>query len=145
MTAPPEDGSGAQVAMNRALDSAGLSPQDIHHINAHGTGTKVNDAAEATAIRAVFDERIPVMSCKGLTGHSLGGSGAIEVVASVISIKKRRAYQNVGVETPGPDCPVSLVPSSSIDLPKKPVILSNSFGFGGNNCSLIIGAHGGKS
>ncbi len=144
MTAPPEDGSGAELAMRSALKSAGLSPLDVHHINTHGTGTRLNDAAEATAIRKLFDANIPVMSCKGLIGHTLGGAGGIEAVASVLAIGKRRAFENIGAEVPDEDCPVRLVPSGGLELPEKPIVVSNSFAFGGNNCSLVFGAPGSK-
>ncbi|MCP4676548.1 MAG: beta-ketoacyl-[acyl-carrier-protein] synthase family protein [Deltaproteobacteria bacterium] len=142
MTAPPEDGAGAELAMRRALKSAGLSPCDIHHINAHGTGTRLNDAAEATAINKLFDSDMPVMSCKGLVGHTLGGAGGIEAVASVLAVGNRRAFENIGARTPSEDCPVRLVPSGGLELPENPIVLSNSFAFGGNNSSLVFGAPG---
>jgi 3-oxoacyl-(acyl-carrier-protein) synthase len=140
MTAPPDDGAGAELAMSRALKMAGLAHGGVHHINAHGTGTRLNDAAEAAAINRLFGADVPVMSCKGLVGHTLGGSGGIEAVASVLAIRERRAFENIGAEVPGEDCPISLVPQGGLDLPDRPVILSNSFAFGGNNCALVFGA-----
>lgn len=140
MTAPLEDGSGAEAAMRAALADAGLAPRDICHVNAHGTGTKLNDAAEAAAIFRLLGHDVPVMSVKGVVGHTLGGAGAIEAVACVLSIRERRAYANVGAGHAGPDCPVSLVPSGGLPLPQAPCILSNSFAFGGNNCALIFAA-----
>jgi 3-oxoacyl-[acyl-carrier-protein] synthase I len=140
MTAPPADGAGAELAMRRALDDAGLSPAQVHHVNAHGTGTRLNDAAEASAISRLLGTRVPVASCKGLVGHTLGGAGAIEAVASVLSVVSRRAFENVGAVAPGDDCPIALVGPGGAALPGRPVVLSNSFAFGGNNCALVLGA-----
>lgn len=139
MTAPPEDGAGAELAMRRALISAGIEPADIDHINAHGTGTKLNDKAEARAINRVFGKDVPVMSCKGLTGHAIGGAGGIEAVASIYSVIEGRAFANAGASEPASDCPVSLVPAGGLQLGGSPVIISNSFAFGGNNISLVFG------
>ena len=140
MTAPPEDGAGAELALRRALDDAGLKANDVAHINAHGTGTALNDAAEAAAIDRVFGREIPVMSVKGLTGHTLGGAGAVEAVASVLAIRSGRAFANIGDRHAAEDCPVSLVPPGGVELPDAPVVISNSFAFGGNNCVLVFGA-----
>jgi 3-oxoacyl-(acyl-carrier-protein) synthase len=140
MTAPPADGAGAELAMRRALADAGLSPERIDHVNAHGTGTPLNDAAEAAALARLFGPRIPVMSCKGLTGHTLGGAGGVEAVAAVLAIGRRRAFENFGASEPGPDCPVTLAGPGGVPLPDGAVVLSNSFAFGGNNCALIFGA-----
>ncbi|MCP4603003.1 MAG: beta-ketoacyl-[acyl-carrier-protein] synthase family protein [Proteobacteria bacterium] len=140
MTAPPEDGSGAELAMRRALESAGLSASDVNHVNAHGTGTQLNDAAEAAAINRLLGDQVPVMSCKGLIGHTLGGAGGIEAVVSVLAIRERNAFENIGAHVSSEDCPVSLVPSGGIELPDRPVVISNSFAFGGNNCSLVFSA-----
>jgi len=140
MTAPPDDGAGAEAAMRRALASAGLEPKDVHHVNAHGTGTPLNDAAEARAMERVLGSDLPVTSSKGLIGHTLGGAGALEAVASILSISQRRAFENLGASEPGDDCPVSLVGPGGLDLPDAPAILSNSFAFGGNNCSLVLAA-----
>jgi 3-oxoacyl-(acyl-carrier-protein) synthase len=138
MTAPAEDGSGAHLAMRRGLDDAGIAPEDVHHVNAHGTGTKLNDLAEARAIAQLFPHRPPVMSCKGLLGHTLGGAGALEAVASVLSIRSRRAFENLGAHVPDPECDVALVGPGGLELPPLPVVLSSSFAFGGNNCALVF-------
>jgi 3-oxoacyl-[acyl-carrier-protein] synthase I len=138
MTAPPQDGSGAEAAMRAALWHAGLSPSNIHHVNAHGTGTQLNDSSEAKAIDRLFDHDPPVMSCKGLIGHTLGGAGGLEAVASVLALRKRTAFTNLGADRADPECPVSLVGPGGLRLPDDPVIISNSFAFGGNNCSLIF-------
>jgi 3-oxoacyl-(acyl-carrier-protein) synthase len=139
MTAPPADGAGAELAMRLALADAGLSPEDVDHVNAHGTGTTLNDAAEAAAISRLFGPRVPVMSCKGLTGHTLGGAGGVEAVAAVLAVERRRAFENLGASEPGPDCPVTLVGPGGRELPADAVVLSNSFAFGGNNCALVFG------
>ncbi len=139
MTAPPIDGAGAEAAMRAALRHAGLSPSDIHHVNAHGTGTQLNDSSEAKAIDRVFEHSPPVMSCKGLIGHTLGGAGGLEAVASVLALRKRTAFENLGADRADPECPVTLVGPGGLRLPDNPVIISNSFAFGGNNCSLIFG------
>ncbi|MDD5309362.1 MAG: beta-ketoacyl-[acyl-carrier-protein] synthase family protein [Deltaproteobacteria bacterium] len=139
MTAPPADGAGAFLAMSRALDDARLSPANVHHVNAHGTGTRLNDAAEANAIARLLGANVPVSSCKGLVGHTLGGAGAIEAVASVLSVMSRRAFENAGAATAGDDCPIALVGPGGAALPERPVVLSNSFAFGGNNCALVLG------
>ncbi|MCK9461322.1 MAG: beta-ketoacyl-[acyl-carrier-protein] synthase family protein [Proteobacteria bacterium] len=140
MTAPPEDGAGAELAMRRALADAGRRQEEVHHVNAHGTGTKLNDAAEARAIARLFPSRPWVMSCKGLIGHTLGGAGALEAVAAVISIRERRAFENLGAAIPDPECDVALVGPGGVDLPEHPVVLSSSFAFGGNNCALVLSA-----
>lgn len=141
MTAPPADGAGAELAVRRALDDAGLEPSRVDHVNAHGTGTPLNDAAEAAAIARVFGDRIPVSSCKGLLGHTLGGAGGLEAVAAVLSVVERLAFENLGAERAGEDCPLSLVGPGGLELPESPVVLSDSFAFGGNNCALVFAAH----
>ncbi len=145
MTAPPADGAGAELAMRRALADAGLEPGRVDHVNAHGTGTPLNDAAEAAAISRVFGPRVPVMSCKGLTGHTLGGAGGLEAVAAVLAVQRRRAFENLGAAEPAADCPVTLVGPGGADIPADAVVLSNSFAFGGNNCALVFRAWDGEA
>lgn len=137
-TASSPEGNGAYEAMSGALRKAGLKPQDIDYINFHGTGTDNNDASESTAVKRLFSETTPFMSStKTLTGHTLGASGAIEAVISIISIKEKIIPGHVRfkdpIETTG------LIPLA-VTLKDHPVrnILSNSFGFGGNNSSLIF-------
>ncbi len=142
MTAPPEDGAGAELAIVRALENAGVDAGDISYINAHGTGTRLNDAAEAAAISRVFGET-PTMSCKGLIGHTLGGAGGIEAVASVLSIVHGRAFENIGASTPAEDCPVTLIGKGGLALDPRARVVSTSFAFGGNNCVLVFGAQKG--
>ncbi|MBW2276291.1 MAG: beta-ketoacyl-[acyl-carrier-protein] synthase family protein [Deltaproteobacteria bacterium] len=143
MTAPPQDGAGAELAMRRALAAAGLEPLAVHHVNAHGTGTQLNDAAEATAVARVFGGDLPVMSCKGLFGHTLGGAGGLEAVVAVLAVSHGRAFENLGADHPDEDCPVTLAGPGGLALPDHPVVMSNSFAFGGNNCALLFGTAGG--
>jgi 3-oxoacyl-[acyl-carrier-protein] synthase-1 len=143
MTAPLEDGAGAELAIRKALQSAGLKADDIEYINAHGTGTELNDAAEAAAIERVFGGETPVMSVKGLLGHTLGGAGGIEAVVSVLSITERHAFENIGVSVSADDCPIALIQPGGMKLGDFPFVISTSFAFGGNNCALVFGAIGG--
>ncbi len=139
ITAPREDGAGAQRCMELALIDADLTIKDVGHINAHGTSTPLNDLAESRAINAVFgDDAPPVTSAKGVTGHSLGGAGAIEAVASVITIDRGLIPPTIGLENIDPDIHLDVVVGSPREL-AKPVVLSNSFGFGGHNGCLVIG------
>jgi 3-oxoacyl-[acyl-carrier-protein] synthase II len=142
MTAPHPDGRGAAAAMSEALSRSGIAPRDIGHVNAHGTGTTFNDAAEARAMRSVFGDalaaRIPVTASKSMLGHVLGGAGALEAVLLVLSLMFRLAPPTPGYESGGDaDAMLDIVtgaprPLSSIHG------MSNSFGFGGANCSLIF-------
>ncbi len=139
MTAPSENGKGIIKVIEDSLKKAGLTPQDIDFINAHGTGTQLNDKTEAYAISQIFKDK-PIASIKGLVGHMLGGAGSVEAVASVYSILKRRAFENFGNYEAGKDCSnANLVPKGGLELKESPVIMSNSFAFGGNNCSIIFG------
>ncbi len=139
-TAPHPEGLGALKAMQAALNDAGLSPVDIDYINLHGTGTRDNDLAEARAIRALFPTPPPLSSIKGATGHSLAAAGAIEAVVSVLAVTRGFLPGNTGCLQPDPA--LGLVPvQTTTDHPVR-TVLSNSFGFGGNNGSLVIGAAG---
>ncbi len=138
MTAPPENGEGALLCMQSALDKAKLNPKDIDFIIAHGTGTQLNDPAEANAINSLFDN-VPVASTKGLTGHTLGGAGVTGAIASIYAIKNKRAFENFNSYENDDDCNINLVQKGGMELDKSPVVLSNSFAFGGNNCTLIFG------
>ena len=138
ITAPIPGGSGAAACMSLAMEDAGLVPADIGHINAHGTSTPLNDKAEADAIVKVFGASPPpVTSTKGITGHGLGASGAIEAVACVLSIRHRQIPPTAGFEEPDPEIGLDVVAPSARDWEPAP-ILSNSFGFGGHNGCLII-------
>ncbi len=139
ITAPAPGGSGAAACMELALGDAGVSPGEIGHINAHGTSTPLNDLAEAEAIRKVFGSPgPPVTSVKGVTGHALGGAGAIEAVAAVLSIERRLIPPTAGYEQPDPAIDLDIVHGEPRVWAPAPV-LSNSFGFGGHNGCLVIG------
>lgn len=139
MSSPHPEGLGAQLAMQAALRSAGLQPAAIDYINLHGTATPANDAAEGKAVRAVFGETVPCSSTKGATGHTLGAAGAVEAVICALALTRQLLPGSPGTEAPDPALPLNyqLQPAAA------PVrhALSNSFGFGGSNCSLIFGVH----
>ena len=140
ITAPSPGGAGAVRCMELALADAGLEPEDIVHINAHGTSTPLNDAAEAEAIQKVFGTPGPlVTSTKGVTGHALGAAGAIEAVAVLLAMEHGIVPPTYGYETPDPDmAPIQIV--AGVPAPWTPgPSLSNSFGFGGHNGSIVIG------
>jgi 3-oxoacyl-[acyl-carrier-protein] synthase II len=138
ITAPAPDGAGAVACMEQALFDAQLTPSDVGHINAHGTSTPLNDLAEATAINKVFgDQAPPVTSTKGVTGHGLAAAGAIEAVASVLTIHNRLIPPTAGHEQPDPEIQLDVVAGEARPWEPK-AVLSNSFGFGGHNGSLIF-------
>ncbi len=139
ITAPAPGGNGAVRCMEAAITDAGLSPSDIAHINAHGTSTPLNDAAEAEAISKVFGESRPaVTGSKSVTGHALGAAGAIEAIAAILSIQNKKIPQTHGTVEVDPElAPIDLVVGSPRDWEPGPA-LSNSFGFGGHNGTLVI-------
>jgi 3-oxoacyl-[acyl-carrier-protein] synthase II len=137
LTAPHPEGAGAERAIRLALEDAGLQPSDIGYVNAHGTGTELNDRTEGTVIARVFDPQPPVSSIKGATGHALGASGAIEAVASVLAIVNRELPPNVGLTRQDPDIPLTDIVTEPRPFDPAPVI-TNSFGFGGHNSVLVI-------
>lgn len=137
-TASSPDGTGSFLAMSGALKKAGLQPADIDYINLHGTGTQNNDIAEGTAIKRLFDPHYPKMSStKAFTGHTLGASGGIEAVFSILSLQHGIVYPNLRLETPMKDLPFNVETKFTKNIEVKHV-LSNSFGFGGNCSSLIF-------
>jgi 3-oxoacyl-(acyl-carrier-protein) synthase len=139
-TASSPDGTGSYMAMQGALNKAGLQPADISYINLHGTGTPNNDSAEGTAIKRLFEPNFPPMSStKSFTGHTLGASGGVEAVFSVLSIKYGLIYPNLRFKTQMHELPFKPETEYLKDQPVKNV-LSNSFGFGGNCTSLIFSA-----
>jgi 3-oxoacyl-(acyl-carrier-protein) synthase len=143
-TASSPDGRGSWLAMSGALQRSGLRPADIDYINLHGTGTQNNDLSEGTAIGRLFGEKIPRMSStKSFTGHTLGASGGIEAVFSVLAVRHGLVYPNLRFQTPMAEQP--LVPETAFqkDLPIRHV-LSNSFGFGGSCTSLVFSAASGR-
>ncbi len=139
VTAPSPGGAGAAACMQLAIDDAGLALSAIGHVNAHGTSTPLNDAAEAEAIRKVFgDEPPPVTSVKGVIGHTIGAAGAIEAIAGVLSVRDGVVPPTANHARRGDDIDVDVVAGEARKVGSLPV-LSNSFGFGGHNASLIIG------
>lgn len=140
ITAPSPGGSGAITCMELAIEDAGISAGDVAQINAHGTSTPLNDAAEAEAIAKLFGESGPaVTSTKGVTGHALGAAGALEAVAAVLSIEKGLIPPTMGTDSVDPELPqIDLVTGDPRPWEPGPV-LSNSFGFGGHNGCLVIG------
>ena len=141
IVAPCVDGEGAARAIGLALEDAHLQPEDIDYINAHGTSTPANDAAETVAIKRAFGElayRIPVSSTKSMIGHALGASGAIESVASIKAILTGIVPPTINYETPDPDCDLDYVPNQSRNIGNVRAVLKNSFGFGGQNVCLIL-------
>lgn len=140
LTAPCPDGEGAALAMEMALRDAGLHPQDIGYINAHGTSTQLNDKVETDAIKRVFGDyayRIPISSTKSMTGHMLGAAGGVELVASALTIERGKIHPTINYERPDPQCDLDYVPNEAREA-EVDVALSNSFGFGGHNAVLII-------
>ncbi|MDX5298290.1 MAG: beta-ketoacyl-ACP synthase II [Gammaproteobacteria bacterium] len=140
ITAPPEHGEGAQLAMRNALKDAGIPLEEVGYINAHGTSTRLGDAAEVAAIRAVFGvhaDQLAVSSTKSMTGHLLGAAGAVEAIFSVLALRDGILPPTINLETPDEGCDLDFVPihSRKADLL---ATLSNSFGFGGTNGSLIF-------
>ena len=140
ISAPAEDGAGAVNSMRLAVESAGLKLEDIDYINAHGTSTYLNDKSETTAIKTLFGTqayKIPVSSTKSMTGHLLGASGALEAVFCSMAIMENILPPTMNYETPDPVCDLDYIPNQ----PRKSEprhVMSNSFGFGGHNATLIL-------
>jgi 3-oxoacyl-[acyl-carrier-protein] synthase II len=140
ITAPPPDGHGAVRAMRAALDDAGISPEDVDYINAHGTSTQLNDASETAAIKAVFGDhahRLMVSSTKSMVGHVLGAAAAVEAIFCALTIRDGIVPPTINRDHPDPDCDLDVVPHEARRADVG-VALSNSFGFGGHNVSLIV-------
>jgi len=140
ISAPAENGAGAAISMRLALENAGLTAGDVNYINAHGTSTPLNDKSETAAIKSVFGEQaysIPVSSTKSMTGHLLGASGAVEAVVSVMAIRDGVIPPTVHYQTPDPECDLDYVPNRARPAELKHV-MSNSFGFGGHNATLVF-------
>jgi len=140
MTSPVPSGEGATRAMQLALKDAGLIPEQVSYINAHGTSTQVNDATETGAIKNALGEyayKVAISSTKSMTGHLLGGSGGIEAVASVMAVANDKIPPTINLTNPDPTCDLDYVPNHSRNQ-KLEVVLSNSFGFGGHNVTLAF-------
>ncbi|NNK32134.1 MAG: beta-ketoacyl-ACP synthase II, partial [Xanthomonadales bacterium] len=140
MTAPPADGEGASRCMRIALQDAGLDPTEVDYINAHGTSTPLGDRAESDAIKTVFGDhayRLAVSSTKSMTGHMLGAAGASEAVFSLLAMRDSIAPPTINLQRPSEGCDLDYVPNEARDMPIG-VALSNSFGFGGTNGTLVF-------
>jgi len=140
ISAPAENGAGAALCMRIALDDGGFQPADIDYINAHGTSTQLNDKSETAAIKTAFGEQayhVPISSTKSMTGHLLGASGALEVVICVKSMQSQIAPPTINYETPDPECDLDYIPNTARPM-KIDRVMSNSFGFGGHNATIII-------
>jgi 3-oxoacyl-[acyl-carrier-protein] synthase II len=140
ITAPPEGGEGAALAMKRALRSAGVSPEEVSYVNAHGTSTPVGDVAETRAIRAVFGahaDRLAVSSIKSMIGHALGGSASIEAGICTLALRDGVVPPTINLTDPDPECDLDYVPEGAREMALD-VVISNSFGFGGANTSLVL-------
>ena len=140
ISAPAENGAGAAISMQLALEDAGLKPEDIGYINAHGTSTQLNDKSETAAIKKVFGEQaysVPISSTKSMTGHLLGASGSLEAVICTKVLNENILPATINYETPDPECDLDYVPNKP--RPAQPrYVMSNSFGFGGHNACLVM-------
>jgi 3-oxoacyl-[acyl-carrier-protein] synthase II len=140
MTAPPEDGDGGFRAMRNALKDASLDSSAVDYINAHGTSTPLGDVAETVAVKRLLGERAPkvaVNSTKSMTGHLLGAAGAVEAVFSILALRDQVSPPTINLRTPDPQCDLDYVPNTARKMPIR-VALSNSFGFGGTNGTLVF-------
>jgi len=140
ITSPPDDGEGGYRVMRNALKDAGIGPERIQYVNAHGTSTPVGDKAETIAIKRVFGDRardVAISSTKSMTGHLLGGAGGLEAGITVLALRDQIAPPTINYEFPDPDCDLDYVPNTARRMPIE-YALSNSFGFGGTNGCLIF-------
>lgn len=142
ITTPPEDGEGARLAMTNALRDAGMNPADVQYVNAHATSTELGDRAETMAMKRAFGDhayKLAISSTKSVTGHLLGAAGVVEAIFSVLAIRDQVVPATINLDNPSPECDLDYVPHTARQLPVT-VALSNSFGFGGTNGSLIFKA-----
>ena len=143
VSAPEPEGKGAARSMKRAMAKAGIGPSDIDYINAHGTSTQLNDRSETAAIKLALGEdayRIPVSSTKSMTGHMLGAAGVVEAVVCVMTIREGVIPPTINYEFPDPDCDLDYVPNVAREVQVR-TAMSNSFGFGGHNATVILRAY----
>jgi 3-oxoacyl-(acyl-carrier-protein) synthase len=143
ITAPAEDGSGGAAAIRKAMASAGVSPEQVGYINAHGTGTELNDNSETKAIKSALGQRayqIPVSSTKSMTGHMMGATGALETIFCVQAIQASVLPPTIHYQTPDPRCDLDYIPNQARER-KIEVALNNAFGFGGHNAVLVVRAY----
>jgi 3-oxoacyl-[acyl-carrier-protein] synthase II len=140
LVAPRPDGSGMAMAMQRALRNAGIAANEIDYINAHGTATPMNDAAETLAIKTVFGDyahRVPISATKSMVGHSLSASAALEAIACILTIRERMIHPTINYRTPDPACDLDYVPNQAREASVR-TVLSNSFAFGGQNACIVL-------
>jgi 3-oxoacyl-[acyl-carrier-protein] synthase II len=144
ITAPPEDGEGARLAMSAAIRDAQIASEAVDYINAHATSTELGDRAETIAIKRTLGDharKVAVSSTKSMTGHLLGAAGVVEAIFSILAIRDGVLPPTINLENPDPECDLDYVPGAARQAPVR-VALSNSFGFGGTNGSLIFRALG---
>jgi 3-oxoacyl-[acyl-carrier-protein] synthase II len=142
IAAPQPDGSGAIRTINWALEDAGILPEDVDYINAHGSSTPLNDVMETKAIKAVFGDRaykIPINSSKSMLGHAMGASGTLEAIVCILTIKENVIHPTINLENPDPECDLDYIPNQAREQEVN-IALSNSFGLGGQNACIIIKA-----
>jgi len=138
MSTPHPKGEGAQLAMKNALHAAGLKPSDIDYLNLHATATKINDQVESIAVETIFSDSVACSGTKGITGHTLGAAGALETIIASLSLQQQFISGTVGLQETNSDCHCQVVKTPQFNQPLT-IAMSNSFGFGGNNASVIIG------
>jgi 3-oxoacyl-[acyl-carrier-protein] synthase II len=140
ITAPDPEGRGASLAMNMMLRDAGIQPAEVDYVNMHGTSTPLGDIAETKSIKAVFGDhakKLNVSSTKSMTGHLLGAAGAVEAIATILSIVHNRIPPTINYRTPDPSCDLNVTPNTPLDTPVR-IAASNAFGFGGHNTSVVF-------
>jgi len=145
MTIPDPSGSGGILALTRALANAGISPDAVDYISAHGTGTEENDKTETLIVKSVFGEKaksIPVSSIKSMIGHTMGAASAIEAAACVLMIDKGVILPTINYSEPDPECDLDYVPNTARNAHVR-IAVSNAYAFGGNNSTLVLGKFGG--
>ncbi len=142
MTEPDPTGQSPARAMRAAIDDAGIEPTEIGYVNAHATSTPIGDAAETRVIKVALGEeharRTPVSSTKGATGHCFGAAGAIEAIFTTLALRDRIVPPTINMESPDPACDLDYVPNVAREVPELTTALSNSFGFGGHNASIVL-------
>lgn len=141
VAAPNPDGSGAQRAMQWALDDSAVNKDDIQYINAHGSSTEANDRIETLAVKQVFGEHaynIPISSTKSMIGHAMAGCGALELSACMMTLKDKTIHPTINFDEPDPNCDLDYVPNTARDVPEINTVMSNSFGLGGQNASMVL-------
>ena len=141
MTAPDPEGTEASRAMRMALTNAGVKPEDVDYINAHGTSTPLNDKTETMIIKKVFGEqayKIPISSTKSMVGHLIGAAGSVELIATLLAMENQEIPPTINYSVPDPECDLDYVPNVSRKKDIK-IAMKNSFGFGGKNSVLVVG------